>query len=55
MHEYPGVRYKNKMLWTQEWSERWFVMLEKYREKVIVEIVGHDHYGDFRYHKLDGN
>ena len=51
-HEYAGTRFKASQLWLPKWNDRYFAALEKYYENVIIEVVGHDHYGDLRYHEL---
>ena len=35
---------------TEEFDKRYFELIEKYREKIIIEVGGHDHYADVRYH-----
>jgi len=42
-------------LWTAQWNDRYFAVLEKHYENIIIEVFGHDHYGDLRYHVLPGD
>ena len=39
-------------MWLPKWNDRYFAALEKYYKNIIIEVVGHDHYGDLRYHQL---
>jgi hypothetical protein len=49
-HEYAGNRYKDHQLWTKEYNEKYFQLIRDYHEQVIIEVGGHDHYADLRYH-----
>lgn len=49
-HAYPGSRYLAKLLWKEDYTRRYFELLRKYHEVIAIEVAGHDHYGDLRYH-----
>lgn len=49
-HVYAGARYHGSTLWHDEFNSRYFQILRDYHEAVAFEVVGHDHYGDLRYH-----
>ena len=55
-HIYPGAKYdsKSKDLLTPEFNTRYFDILSKYSDKIIIEGVAHDHYSDLRYHSSVG-
>ena len=38
------------MLWTDDDTTTYFDLISKYSDKIIIEVVGHDHYSDLRYH-----
>jgi len=37
-------------MWKAEANSRYFSLLRTYHEQVIIEVVGHDHFADLRYH-----
>ena len=36
-------------MWFDEPNKAYFDMIEKHRDRIIIEIVGHDHFADLRY------
>lgn len=52
-HIYPGARYKEFELWLSEPAEQYFNILKEYKERIIMEISGHDHFSSLRVHKDD--
>jgi hypothetical protein len=40
-------------LWLDEYSEKYFNLTAQYHDRIIIEVFGHDHYGDLRYHSLN--
>lgn len=54
MHVYPGARYKNFALWSNHSNSRYFELLRKYKDRVIIELAGHDHFTAMRYHSSSG-
>ena len=49
-HVYAGVRYKSTPLWHKVYAEQYFKILRDYHHNIIIEVMGHDHYADVRYH-----
>jgi len=49
-HEYAGARWKAKQLWDNDYNNRYFDMLRTYKDSVVIEVGGHDHFADLRYH-----
>jgi hypothetical protein len=49
-HVYAGTRYQAEKLWNTSYNTWYFDTLRTYHESVIIEIVGHDHFADLRYH-----
>ena len=53
-HIYAGARVKHEdtgeieNLWQERYSERYFELLERYGDKLILEVAGHDHWEDLR-------
>lgn len=41
-------------MWKDQYVNRYFNILLKYHSKVIIELAGHDHYADLRYHSSQG-
>jgi len=41
-------------MWKQEFVEKYFTTTLKYHDKIVMELVGHDHYADLRYHSSQG-
>jgi len=54
-HIYPGAKHTKhyKIELKPEYNEKYIRILNKYADKIIIEVGAHDHYGDFRYHDLD--
>ena len=53
-HIYFGVQLKDsvmKRLWTEDYTRRFASILERYSDRIIIELSGHEHLGDFRYHE----
>jgi hypothetical protein len=48
-HVYPGARYGTQQMWFDGYSSAYFAMLEMYRDRIIIEVAGHDHFADVRY------
>ena len=46
---YPGARYGTQQMWYDGFNSAYFSMLEMYRDKIIIEVAGHDHFADLRY------
>jgi len=38
-----GISY-----WKEPWNQRYFDMMKKHRDRVIIELAGHDHWEDLR-------
>lgn len=49
-HVYVGSRYSGDDMWQPEATTEYFRILREYRDVVIIEVTGHDHYADLRYH-----
>lgn len=49
-HVYAGSSADTNVLWKDEANTKYFETLRDYHELVIMEVVGHDHYADLRYH-----
>jgi hypothetical protein len=51
-HIYPGAKYdsKSKDLFTPESNAEYFLILDQFRDKIVIEVVAHDHISDVRYH-----
>lgn len=54
-HMYAGAKHtaRYKIELEPEYNERYIRLINKYAQKVIIEIGAHDHYADLRYHDLD--
>lgn len=54
-HMYPGAKHTSHyhQLLFDSYNESYFKLLQKYADKVIMEIGAHDHIADIRYHDLD--
>jgi hypothetical protein len=52
-HVYPASRYYDKpmALWHHRFSTPFIKLMEKYRHIILIEISGHDHVADLRYHQ----
>jgi len=49
-HVYAGSRYGAEELWHDTYLVEYFENLRNYHDQVVIEVVGHDHYADLRYH-----
>jgi hypothetical protein len=52
-HIYYGVQQKDgsaKALWTDDYTYRFGLILERFASKIIIELSGHEHTADVRYH-----
>ena len=49
-HTYAGARYHGNDLWHSDAAARYFEILRDNHEAVVIEVMGHDHYADLRYH-----
>ena len=49
-HVYAGSRFQAEELWHEDYNTQYFSTLRTYHEQVIIEVVGHDHFADLRYH-----
>ena len=49
-HVYAGASGKNEVMWVEDANTQYFKNLRDYHDVVIMEVVGHEHYGDLRYH-----
>lgn len=52
-HIYAGIRYNSTKLWMKEHNERYFQILRTFAEQIVIEVAGHDHFADLRYHSSD--
>ena len=53
-HIYFGTQVKDnqmKALWTADYTRRFAAILERYADRIIIELSGHEHTGDVRYHE----
>lgn len=54
-HIYAGARYHDgQQLWDSDQNDEYFQTLRDYRDVVVIEVAGHDHYPDVRYHSTRG-
>ena len=37
----------------ETYSERYFQILRTFKDQIVIEVFGHDHYADLRYHSSD--
>lgn len=49
-HVYAGASADQPVLWKEDANTLYFKTLRDYHDVVIMEVVGHDHYADLRYH-----
>lgn len=49
-HVYVGVRYEDTEMWNSLYVADYLQTLRSYSDQVVLEVSGHDHYADFRYH-----
>ena len=54
MHINAGSRYKDAALWLEPFNTKYFEILKKYSDKIIIELTGHDHFASLRTHELGG-
>ena len=49
---YPGDKYTAKAnnMWDENLAETYFNIIQKYHDKIIIEVGAHDHFSDVRYH-----
>jgi len=52
-HVYPGTRYQSTDMWNHTYNKQYMKILRDNADKVIIEVSGHDHYADLRYHSSD--
>ena len=53
-HIYYGTQVKDgkvKALWTEDLTLRFAAILERYADRILIELSGHEHTGDLRYHQ----
>ena len=53
-HVYAGTRYKDFVMWEDTPSKKYFEILRDYKDRVIIELAGHDHFTAMRYHSSHG-
>ena len=49
-HVYDGTRYNENQMWHEEFQARYYQTLLDHSSQIIMEVVGHDHIADLRYH-----
>ena len=51
-HIYPGAKYESKSdnLFDSDSNTRFYDLLLKYKDKLVIELSAHDHFTDVRYH-----
>jgi len=49
-HVYGGARYDNHAMWNTYPNLVYFKLIEKHRDRIILEVGGHDHFTSMRYH-----
>ena len=49
-HVYAGSRFQAEVMWKDAANTQYFATLRDYHEQVVIEVVGHDHFSDLRYH-----
>lgn len=53
-HIYAGGRFKHdntfkeQTLWTKNYNDKYFEMVKKHRDRIVIELAGHDHWEDLR-------
>jgi hypothetical protein len=56
-HIYAGARVKHddsqsvSSMWDKDYNDRYFDLLLKYKDQVMLEVGGHDHWEDIRVYK----
>ena len=49
-HVYAGSSWKSSQNWWTKYNEAYFALLREFHKQIVIEVVGHDHYSDLRYH-----
>jgi hypothetical protein len=49
-HVYAGCRYEAAKLWHDKYNNPYFQMLRDNHDLVVMEVGGHDHFADLRFH-----
>ena len=49
-HVYPGTRFFEEKMWHSDYTQRYFELLRSYAPQVALEVAGHEHITDIRYH-----
>lgn len=49
-HVYGGARYNSHPMWFSYPNQTYFELLSQYKDKIILEVGGHDHFTSMRYH-----
>jgi len=47
---YAGSRFQSFSLWADKPTKTYFDILRKYKDRIIIEVGGHDHFSSVRYH-----
>ena len=47
-HVYPGSRFNNFALWNDRPNQVYFEMIRRHKDRIIIEIAGHDHLANYR-------
>jgi len=50
-HVYSGARYNSYKMWNDEATNVYVGLVEEFRDRIIVELAGHDHFASLRTHK----
>lgn len=53
-HIYAGCRYKAAKLWHDKYNNPYFQLLRDNHDLVVIEVGGHDHFADLRFHSSKG-
>ena len=40
-------------MWHNEFAQRYFQVTRDFHEQIVIEVMGHDHFADLRYHSSD--
>jgi hypothetical protein len=54
-HIYAGARFshntkgKANQLWQDQYTDEYFRLMKDYKDQIIIEIGGHDHWEDLRF------
>jgi hypothetical protein len=49
-HVYAGSGNDTPVPWYDNFNSKYFELLRNYHNEVIIEVVGHDHIADVRFH-----